>query len=277
MQNLKKYVGYDERVAYVKETLCNKCHTVHKDFYDKVGSRLYSSKCDCEIIKEKEDTMQKVSSLLYGKIAIENNYAHSGLSSKELKQLKERYLVDDYNRKAYLDMIEWTTNYSKETKRGFMYIGKTGTGKTRLVLEVMDILLNKGVKCYFTTAQSYLNAIKQRFNDSSVPDVIKLARSVDVLILDDIGAEQGTTFDKAQILSLIGDRAGDKPTFITTNLNKEGLGKFYRGESETSIEADRVISRIIDSVERIYTLNGKDYRVANYKQRVKGEKVENNV
>lgn len=278
MQSLKSYISADPRVGFKKEVVCSQCGGMHKDIYDKQGVFLYSTPCECEDVKEREIRSQELSELLYVDIAIENNRSKSGLTKTELTKLQDNYNIDKSNKDIYHQVIDWVAEFSQDTKRGFLFIGKPGTGKTRLALEIAEKLLAKGVRVYFTTAQRYMNDVKKGF-DTDVPDVRVLANNATVLILDDIGAERGTAFEKAEILELINSRAGVKPTIITSNLNKEDLGIFYRGDSKNAKldqkTADRIVSRIVDCAEKIFHFDGTDRRIIKYKQRESG--VENGV
>ncbi|WP_250637008.1 ATP-binding protein [Lentibacillus amyloliquefaciens] len=72
---------------------------------------------------------------------------------------------------------------------------------------------------------------------------------MDLLVLDDIGAEQQTEWSTSKLFEILDDRSG-KATVYTTNLSSDEL-KERVGE--------RNFSRMMDNTN-VIVMNGSDYR-----------------
>ena len=92
-----------------------------------------------------------------------------------------------------------------------------------------------------------LRNLKESFA-SDFDDKMNLFKTCDVLLLDDLGAEHVTGWNRDEILSTILNYRMEEglPTFITSNLNKDELIEHlsYTDNFKDTLKAERLIQRI---------------------------------
>lgn len=161
--------------------------------------------------------------------------------------------------------------------------GKQGSGKSHLAMSILkqineigkkdlEINMKKGIyqggyRCLFINFEEMLREIRNNFSHSgslhSETTFIKLLSKTDFLVLDDLGAETGSSeTDKAatdfvhRVLYAIGNARQDKSTILTTNLTGQQLQHKY----------DRkVLSRFLRNVTQIVFKDTKDHRANKFR------------
>ena len=92
-----------------------------------------------------------------------------------------------------------------------------------------------------------LRNLKESFS-SDFDNKMNLFKTCDVLLLDDLGAEHVTGWNRDEILSTILNYRMEEglPTFITSNLNKEELIEHlsYTDSFKDPLKAERIVQRI---------------------------------
>ncbi|WP_345554882.1 ATP-binding protein, partial [Paraliobacillus ryukyuensis] len=132
-----------------------------------------------------------------------------------------------------------------------LFSGTYGTGKSHLSVSITKALMEKGKTCVFISFPKLLTKIKDTYNNEGPTEdqLMAAMKNVDLLVIDDIGAEQRTQWTTAKLFEIIDDRAG-KATIYTTNLNSKELSDWV---------GERNFSRIMENTQPI-KLNGNDYR-----------------
>ena len=157
---------------------------------------------------------------------------------------------DDVQRLTVLNrMIEFVNDYPNNLK-GFYLYGDFGVGKSFMVAALAHNLSEKrGVSSTLLHYPSFVIDAKNAIGEGSVKTLVDEIKLAEVLILDDIGAEQSTPWVRDEILQVILQyrMQEDLPTFFTSNFNFQDLEKHFakgkNGNDETW-EARRVMERI---------------------------------
>ena len=157
---------------------------------------------------------------------------------------------DDVQRLTVLKrMIEFVNDYPNNLKGLYLY-GDFGVGKSFMVAALAhDLSEKRGVSSTLLHYPSFVIYAKNAISDGSVKTLVDELKLSEVLILDDIGAEQSTPWVRDEILQVILQyrMQEDLPTFFTSNFNFEDLEKHFakgkNGNDETW-EARRVMERI---------------------------------
>lgn len=157
---------------------------------------------------------------------------------------------DDVQRLTVLKrMIEFVNDYPNNLKGLYLY-GDFGVGKSFMVAALAhDLSEKRGVSSTLLHYPSFVIDVKNAIGDGNVKTLVDEIKLSEVLILDDIGAEQSTAWVRDEILQVILQYRMQEnlPTFFTSNFNFEDLEKHFakvkQGPDETW-EARRVMERI---------------------------------
>ena len=135
-------------------------------------------------------------------------------------------------------------------RKGLYLYGDFGVGKSFMVAALAhDLSEKRGVSSTLLHYPSFVIDVKNAIGDGNVKTLVDEIKLAEVLILDDIGAEQSTAWVRDEILQVILQyrMQEDLPTFFTSNFNFEDLEKHFakgkNGNDETW-EARRVMERI---------------------------------
>ncbi|HEW2909093.1 TPA: primosomal protein DnaI [Streptococcus pneumoniae] len=157
---------------------------------------------------------------------------------------------DDVQRLTVLKrMIEFVNDYPNNLKGLYLY-GDFGVGKSFMVAALAhDLSEKRGVSSTLLHYPSFVIDVKNAIGDGNVKTLVDEIKLSEVLILDDIGAEQSTAWVRDEILQVILQYRMQEnlPTFFTSNFNFEDLEKhFAKGKngSDETWEARRVMERI---------------------------------
>lgn len=141
-----------------------------------------------------------------------------------------------------------------ERGRGLWFEGDTGTGKTTLAMLVSQQALKAGHSVAIYSMPRLLAEIRNTFDagsDNSYSQLFAKLTAVDLLHLDDVGAEQQTEWVLEQLYAIVNERYEDgKSVMITTNLTVDELRKQI---------SDRTVSRLIEMCD-VFPLFGVDRR-----------------
>lgn len=172
------------------------------------------------------------------------------------KEIKEASLKNLYkDDKARLPIIKYFKEFidsytNKEKAKGLYLTGSFGSGKTYMIAALFNEMAKKGVQSALIYYPEFLRSLKSSFqtNYSEKFDYIK---KVPLLLLDDIGAENCSTWSRDEVLGPILQYRMEQglPTFFSSNLTMDELEQSL---AITTSGADKVKARRI--VERIKQL-----------------------
>ena len=135
--------------------------------------------------------------------------------------------------------------------------GPVGVGKSRLASSLANEAVSLGASAAFFDVSDLLDRARAfEFGDGTNP--IPQARSVDILVLDDVGSgEKASNYTLRVLLGLYNHRlANSRRTILTSNLGLDSLSQW--------LQDDRLSSRIVGSAE-VVVMSGDDYRLASRK------------
>jgi primosomal protein DnaI len=165
--------------------------------------------------------------------------------------------------KSMFQYIASTKENGLQTK-GLYLVGRLGTGKTFL----MGYMLGELAKAGFTGAIIYMpdfcEDLKAMFEEpQKLKETIDLLKETDLLIFDDIGAENMTPWLRDHVLgTILNYRMNRKPTFFTSNHELDDLEKhfsFTNRDGEEEFKGKRLMDRIRPFVE-VVTVKGQNKR-----------------
>ncbi len=151
--------------------------------------------------------------------------------------------------KIYSTMKKYVEKFPSAKTRNFLFVGKTGCGKTHLASIVCGELYKKGFNCVFLTATE-ANQLFLRMHTTKLserPDYMGILISCDFLVIDDLGTENIYNNVTAEyFLTLISERlAKKKHTVITTNLTSNEIMRRYNERFFSRVTEKRSSAQII--------------------------------
>ena len=157
---------------------------------------------------------------------------------------------DDVARLTVLNrMIKFVNDYPDNRKGLYLY-GDFGVGKSFMVAALAhDLSEKRDVSSTLLHYPSFVIDVKNAIGDGNVKNVVDEIKQAEVLIFDDIGAEQSTPWVRDEVLQVILQyrMQEDLPTFFTSNFNFDDLEKHFakgRNGNDETWEARRVMERI---------------------------------
>ena len=153
------------------------------------------------------------------------------------------YKTDKNRFKTITWLLDFLDNY-KIGDKGLYLHGNFGCGKTYLIAATLNELSKKGYK---TSIIFWPEFVRDMFSDT-FKESLSYVKKVDLLLIDDLGAENLTSYNRDEILCPILQYRMDNrlTTFITSNLDMKELHN-HLSTSKSGVEeikAGRIISRI---------------------------------
>ncbi len=169
-------------------------------------------------------------------------------------EIRKAKMVDIHKDDAKrLPIIKWLTNFYKNyqkdhTLKGLFLHGSFGSGKTYLISALLNELSQNNNSTIIIYYPELLRSLKESFESNNFSDKINRIKKADLLLLDDIGAETVTAWNRDEILGTILQHRMDNklPTFFTSNLNLKELELHFiiNNSPSEAIKARRIIERI---------------------------------
>ena len=131
--------------------------------------------------------------------------------------------------------------------KGLYLSGSFGSGKTYLIAALFNELAKKNISSALVYYPELLRSLKSSFG-SDYEERFDFIKTVPLLLLDDIGAENTTAWSRDEVLGPILQYRMEEelPTFFTSNLSLKELENALSITSNGSekVKAKRIIERI---------------------------------
>ena len=139
----------------------------------------------------------------------------------------------------------------RENGMGILLYGSKGNGKSFYAASIYNALREKRVLVGYTSTANLMN-ILSKWDKSEIIDAIK---RVQLLVLDDLGAERDTSYSAELMYYVIDERyKTGKPTIVTTNYALANM------EQEEEVWRGRIYDRIIEMCPITLKMEGKSRR-----------------
>src|SRR5574344_714621 len=241
----------------------------------KYTSKLEHTLCDlnnCSKCKSLLMCANNVNGMVYYPSIVEDkldfNYVACKYKKKDLKEkdeirssffampyeIKRARMSDiDVTDAKRLKIIKWLKKFydaylTEKHLKGLYLHGSFGSGKTYLISALLNELSKEKVSSVIIYYPELLRSLKESFNNDDFGNRINEIKTADLLLLDDLGAESVTNWNRDEILGTILQYRMDNqlPTFITSNLTIDELNEHFilTKSAEEQIKAKRIIERI---------------------------------
>ncbi len=175
-------------------------------------------------------------------------------------EIKKARMSDITVDKRRANIIKWLKKFysdyqkNKEGKGLYLY-GSFGSGKTYMISALLNELSKESNNVIIVYYPELLRSLKESFNNEDYSSRIEEIKRCDLLLLDDIGAETVSTWNRDEILGTILQYRMDnnKSTFFTSNLTLEDLENHFiiNSKNEEKIKARRIMERIKQLTESL--------------------------
>lgn len=150
-----------------------------------------------------------------------------------------------------------------EKVKGLYLYGPFGTGKSFILGAIANQLKSQKISSTIVYLPEFIRTLKGGFKDGSFEKKLQRVREANILMLDDIGAEEVTPWVRDEVIGpLLHYRmVHELPTFFSSNFNYSELEhhlSITRDGTEKT-KAARIIERI-KTLSSPYYLTGKNYR-----------------
>jgi DNA replication protein DnaC len=155
--------------------------------------------------------------------------------------------------RRYVDTLDQQLDEGK----GIWFQGDVGTGKTTLAMLISAEALRRSHSVAIYSLPRLLGLLRETFSDeseSSLSQLLDRLAAVELLHVDDVGAEQSSPWVLEQLYSIVNTRYEDgRAMLLTTNLNPAELREQI---------GERTVSRIIEMCGDPLMLCGTDQRIS---------------
>lgn len=159
----------------------------------------------------------------------------------KIKKYKALSIIDSSFLESNFEKADMNCNYMKIAKKyaetfskrkdeiGLFFTGSVGTGKTFASYCISNYLLGNSKSVLVINLSSYLTQIKLKWSEAEM-EILDYIKKCDLLVIDDLGAENISPFVLEKTFGLIDTRyRSKKPMIITSNLDiyqiKEKFGE----------------------------------------------------
>ena len=269
--------GYQIKADIPEEKRCKFCNKILgvqgilNPFDRSINLFIQNDKCDCiESIKEKERLEKKRI------IAINKDYEEYRKHEMN-KKIKQYYGTDFITKQFEIQTIEnFITNEANinmkytamkflerfsHTKKGIIFIGKNGTGKTHIASGIANELMKRNVPVIFGTLTELLDKYSESYKNHTEIELTKLYAKVDLLVIDDLGVEVANDWMLSKLFIILNERIKNElPIIITSNYEFAQLKQRLSIQNKVCETTNSIISRLCAMCCRV-ECKGKDYRM----------------
>ena len=265
--DLMKQILADPRVAsFIQE------HGLSQDQIKRSLPKFNQFLVECRKVKEGDVTY-----IAKGyELILTMNEGYADVTYKETRQLKEQQeqqaiskrinllsLPQSYRKITFADialddvarvdtfeiLVDFVANYPSPDQKGLYIYGDMGVGKSFMLAAMAhELSETKKVATTIIHYPSFAIDVRNGIKDNSVKEQIDAVKEAEVLVLDDIGAEQFSSWIRDDVLQVILQyrMIEELPTFFTSNYSFADLeAKLSNGrQGDETWQAKRVMERI---------------------------------
>lgn len=137
--------------------------------------------------------------------------------------------------------LKYVENFTtmRESGKGLLFYGKTGTGKTFAAACIVNALIDMGYPCLVTSLSRLINTISGMYDGKQ--EYIDGLNRFTLVVFDDLATEADTAYRNELVYNIIDSRyRAGLPFIVTTNLTATEL------KSAEDINKQRIYSRLFE-------------------------------
>lgn len=177
------------------------------------------------------------------------------------------YYANTPSRQALLkEVIHFLEVYKQNPHRaqGLYISGDFGVGKTYLLGALANDLVKLNKSVTMIHYPTFVTEIKSAIGNNTNQQILDEVKAVDILIIDDIGAEANTVWVRDEVLTTILEYRMKESlaTFMSSNFNMDEIERHLahtRDGGDETVKAKRIMERIRYLAKEV-TLSGENLR-----------------
>lgn len=213
---------------------------VHGDFTDELiesfsGDHFWQgcTRCQFDALHSADEAVRKQAQAVRRERALNVTLMASEIPLRFRGTTLDTYRTDTEGQAVALEECrDYVRGFERnwETGRSMMLLGDVGTGKTHLSCAIaQQVIRSYGVSARYTMAIEIIRDIKTTFDKKSEQterDVYSSLLAPDLLIIDEVGVQHGSDFERQVLFEVIDSRYRQlMPTIVISNLGLAGLRK----------------------------------------------------
>lgn len=206
------------------QTKSDYCET-HGDFESRNVFRNIWSQCpicaaDRQAVQKKEEEEHAASERHR---QWQKRLGKAGIPDRFRNRTLENYIATNEGQQRALNFaLNYADSFSQQNGRSAIFCGPPGTGKTHLAIGIGLRLMEINKLVLFMTVQRTVRRVKDSWrpgSQESEGDVIRLLVQPDLLILDEIGVQFGSDFERNCLFDIMNERYEKRrATILLSNL-----------------------------------------------------------
>lgn len=193
---------------------------------------------------------------------INSQFKKSQIPAKYIGKTFEDYEVTGANEKA----VNWAKYKIENLQKGMYFYGSPGVGKTFLVSIMAQEYLKRGKSVIFIDVPNLLEKLRSTYDkgsENTIDEMMESLTRVEILILDDLGAENSTEWAIEKLYLIINGRyISNRLTIVTSNYNLNDVAVRMNAKKVEGgrITGDRIASRVKEMCN-VCKIDGADRRI----------------
>ncbi|CAL4317872.1 DNA replication protein DnaC [Buchnera aphidicola (Protaphis terricola)] len=151
----------------------------------------------------------------------------SGIRELYMNCSFENYKIEHEGQRKVLQAAKRYAEEFNENIASFVFSGRPGTGKNHLASAIGNYLILHGKSILIVTVADLMSNIKSTFSDSNnitEENLLHNLSSVDLLMIDEIGMQTESRYEKVIINQIVDRRSSSKKsTGMLSNLDHKGM------------------------------------------------------
>lgn len=198
--------------------------------------------CTAEVKQRDEERKQEIARIAEGQRRQQQS-EEAGLPARFIGRTLESFNAESQDQMRALAVSrDFVADWKNVYKKGLwlVFSGKPGTGKSHLAVAILQALMPEYVGRYMTCMELFqkIRSTWRKDSDLSEEQVINELASTPLLVIDEIGVQNGTDSEILHLFDVLDKRYRDMmPTILLTNQNKDGFRQFV---------GDRVYDRMTE-------------------------------
>lgn len=172
-------------------------------------------------------------------------------------------LDDPANKDASYQRVLMKAWHAAQDHKGLFLYGGMGTGKSYLAACALNLAAKQGDRCAFVVWPDFVSEMAASIRSGEYREKLDLLSYVPFLVIDDIGAEKVTEWNRDELLFPLLNRRCDshRTTWFTSNDDLKRLEDHFAiaSSKQEELKAKRIVERIHVLAEA-EALTGKDRR-----------------